>query len=269
MKAAPHVARIIDRREESADIFTLDLVFEDPALQQAYRFLPGQFNMLYLPGAGEVPISISSDPDDHHLLSHTIRRVGRVTSALAELKVGDTLGLRGPFGKPWPLAATKGKNILLLTGGLGCAPVVSLVHYLLRRRQDYGKLSIYQGIKHSSDLIWREQYATWQAMDNVEVCLAADVSEPGWTGSTGPVVGMLHQCDIHADMMAMMCGPEAMMKAAAGKLLEQGMEAGSIYLSLERNMQCADGLCGHCQLGPWFVCRDGPVFSWQQLAAVF
>ncbi len=258
----PREARIVERTEEALDIFTLGLQFPDMADKDHYRFAPGQFNMLYLHGVGEIPISIVSDPEDKHILYHTIRRVGRVTKGMHQLKVGDYLGIRGPYGRGWPVDQAKGKTVFVVTGGLGCAPVMSVINYILKRRDEYGRLVILQGVKHSNDLIWRAQYHLWSQLPNVTVHLAADVAERGWPGTEGPVTHLIDETEIDADAAAFICGPEAMMVASARQLVSRGLQARRIWLSLERNMQCATGHCGHCQLGPRFVCGEGPVFPW-------
>lgn len=256
----PQVARIIDRVQESPTIFTWTLEFTDPEVQAGYAFKPGQFNMLYLMGAGEVPISIVSDPRDPHL-RHTIRAVGRVTRAMAQRKVGDTLGVRGPFGRGWPLEQAEGRDLLLITGGLGCAPLVSVIHYAMKRREAFGRIAIIQGVKHSDDLIWREHYDQWAKMPDVQVLLAADVAGGKWRWHVGLVTDLLGQLEMKLDnALVMMCGPEPMMRASASHLQQLGCPMDSIWLSMERNMQCATGLCGHCQYGADFICRDGPVF---------
>lgn len=261
----PREAKVVDRVEETPDTFTLGLRFADDAYNAQYTFVPGQFNMLYLHGVGEIPISIVSDPEDTHVLHHTIRNVGRVTGGLAGLKVGDRIGIRGPYGRGWPVAEAKGFPVMIVTGGLGCAPVVSVINYVLRRRADYGRLVILQGVKHSSDLIWRDQYEAWATLPDVEVHLAADVADGKWHGIEGPVTKLFEQVDVDTGAQAFICGPEPMMVASAAGLVDKGIEPGAISLSLERNMQCATGHCGHCQIGPQFVCRDGPVFDWPTL----
>ncbi|MGD8407204.1 MAG: Ni/Fe hydrogenase subunit gamma, partial [Thiohalophilus sp.] len=160
----PYEAQIFQRLEEARDIFTLRLRFTDPAIHDAYSFQPGQFNMLYLYGVGEIPISIVSDPEDEHAYDHTIRSLGRVTRALAELKEGDYIGVRGAFGRGWPMQQAEGKDVVIITGGLGCAPVVSVINYVLNRREKYNRLVIMQGVKHANDLIWRSKYETWSKL---------------------------------------------------------------------------------------------------------
>jgi NAD(P)H-flavin reductase len=262
----PHMAKIVERRQESDTIFTLRLRFEDAAVREAYRFTPGQFNMVYLFGVGEVAISIVSDPEEEGQFDHTIRIVGRVTEGLAALKQGDSVGIRGPYGRGWPLQEAEGQDVLIVTGGLGCAPVVSVIHYVIRRRRHFGKLTIVQGVKHSADLIYRHHYEEWAQAPNTQVLIAANVSAGPWPWHVGPVTELIGQADIDpARTVAMMCGPEGMMIAAAKILLGKGMAEDALHFSTERNMQCAIGHCGHCQFGGKFVCRNGPVFSYAEI----
>lgn len=262
----PMSALVEDFIQESATIFTLRLRLVDPDERASYRFSPGQFNMLYLFGVGEVPISIVSDPTDDEVIDHTIRIVGRVTKGLAQLKQGDRVGLRGPFGRGWPLELAEHKDLVIVTGGLGCAPVVAAINYALKRRNLYRRLSIVQGVKHSNDLIWQAMYERWRSLDGVEVLLAADESGPAWPFHTGRITELLDQLSVDPDnAIAMLCGPEGMMHAAAERLLELGVPENDLYLSLERNMQCASGHCGHCQFGADFICKDGPVFSYPDI----
>jgi sulfhydrogenase subunit gamma (sulfur reductase) len=262
----PHEAEVIERIEESPCIFTLRLRFTDPQVHAAYSFQPGQFNMLYLHGVGEVAISIVSDPEDEHMVDHTIRAVGRVTNGLAQLQVGDRLGVRGPFGRGWPLAEAQGRDVVFATGGLGCAPVVAAINYVLRRREQYGRLTIMQGVKHGDDLIWREQYERWSALPNTQVLLAASRGDVAWPYHVGHIPVLFDHAELNpANSTVMMCGPEGMMIAVSRELLERGFAAESIHLSMERNMHCGRGKCGHCQLGGKFVCKDGPVFSYPEV----
>ncbi len=266
----PMSALIEQRRDEAQGVFTLRLRLDDPAQQAAFRFAPGQFNMLYLFGVGEVPISIASDPRDHDHLEHTIRAVGRVTNGLAALGPGDRLGVRGPFGRGWPVEQARGLDLILITGGLGCAPVVSMIHYLMRRRPDYGRLFILQGVACADHLIWRSRFEAWGRQDDTQVLLAADQPCSNWPGRQGLVTDLLSDLEFDPERsLAMLCGPELMMLAAVGLLRERGLADERIWLSLERNMQCADGLCGHCQIGPRLVCRDGPVFPYPEIADFF
>lgn len=265
-----HEAEVVERIEEASGIFTLRLRFTDPAEQRAYDFQPGQFNMVYLYGVGEVAISIVSDPRDEHIYDHTIRVVGRVTRGLAQLLAGHYVGIRGPFGRGWPLREAQGRDVLIVTGGLGCAPTVSVINYILNRRERYGRLIIMQGVKHANDLLWRERYALWANQPDTEVVIAADEGAALWPWHVGLVTELFD--GIHLDparTMTMMCGPEGMMRAAVRNLTQRGMDESAIYLSMERNMQCAVGHCGHCQYGGKFICKDGPVFAYPEIKELF
>ncbi len=257
-------AEVVERQQESGDIFTLRLRLIDPRQRARYRFQPGQFNMVYLHGVGEVAISIVSDREDSTLLNHTIRAVGRVTRGLQRLQAGAQIGLRGPYGRGWPLQQAKGHDVIIVTGGLGCAPVVSAITEIEQQRAAYGRLLIVEGVKHHQELIYPDRYLHWQKMERTEVvlCSSGDCAAP-WPWHTDRVTDHLE--GMHSAGIALLCGPEGMMVAAAERLQQRGLPATSIWLSLERNMQCGDGFCGHCQLGSHFVCRDGPVFSWEEI----
>ncbi len=262
----PQEAEVVERREESRGIVTLLLRFTDPGVRAAYRLRPGQFNMLYLFGIGEVAISVSSDPAEPELVGHTVRAVGRATRPLSRLSPGDRIGVRGPFGRGWPMDRARGRDVLVVTGGLGCAPVVSVIEYIMARRDRFGRLTILQGVKHSADLIWRERYAAWAGQPDTEVALAADVAGENWPGHVGLVTELFDQVELSPrGATSLMCGPEPMMRAAARDLVSRGFPAEDLWLSMERNMHCGYGRCGHCQLGPYFVCRDGPVFPYSEL----
>ncbi len=266
----PHEAIIIERIQESANLFTLRLKFTDQALQDAYEFEPGQFNMLYLYGVGEIPISIVSDPKDSHIIDHTIRVVGRVTKAMANLKSGDRIGLRGPYGKGWPVLAAEQKDVVIVTGGVGCAPVVSVINYIEQRREDFGHLNILQGVKHSADLIWQDRYNKWRELADTTVLVTASSGEALWPWHIGPVTTLFDQLNFDPDnVTVMMCGPEGMMRVVCDHMLDNRVQASQLYLSMERNMQCAIGHCGHCQYGSNFICKDGPVFSYDRIRDLF
>lgn len=262
----PREAEVVEKIRESKSVFTLRLRFTDPKDQSEYRFEPGQFNMLYLYGVGEVPISIVSDPEDEHMFDHAIRVVGRVTGALEKLDQGDRLGVRGPYGRGWPLAEMEGRDLVLITGGLGCAPLVSVINYVMRRRELFNRFVIIQGVRHSDDLIWRQRYEEWEQHTDTQVLLAADETGQGWPWSTGPVTSLFEKAEFDvARSTAMLCGPEGMMFAAIRELTSRGMPEADIWLSMERNMKCAAGHCGHCQYGSLFVCKDGPVFCYPEV----
>ncbi len=263
----PMPARVAERIEEAPGIVTLRLELTDKKQRAAYRFDPGQFNMLYQATVGEVPISISSDPADAgDFIDHTIRAVGRVTNPMSKLEKGAILGLRGPYGVGWPMEQAKGRNILVLTGGIGCAPTASVVQYALARRKDYGKISVCHGVRQPGDLIYGERFDHWCKAEDTVCLFASQEGGAGWRGKTGLVTQLLDDLPADAlDGMAMMCGPEPMMRAVAEELLNRGRPIDDIYVSMERSMQCGLGHCGHCQYGPDFICKDGPVFPYARV----
>ncbi|KTD68666.1 MULTISPECIES: FAD/NAD(P)-binding protein [Legionella] len=266
----PLEAIIVERTQESPTIFTLHLRFFDPAHHERFLFYPGQFNMLYLYGVGEVAISIVSDPEHKDILIHTIRAIGRVTRALQKLQPGDRIGVRGPFGRGWPLEQAKNKDVVVLTGGLGCAPSVSIIQYILARREQYGHLSVLQGVKHSDDFIFRKQYALWQKSPNTVIHIAADQAGPKWPWAIGFVTDMIEQIKLDvANTLVMMCGPEMMMNTAIKVFNKKGIAEQDMYLSMERNMECGLGQCGHCQYGGLFICKDGPIFAYSEIKELF
>jgi NAD(P)H-flavin reductase len=266
----PQDAEILERIQESPTLFTLRLRFTDPNLQDQFQFEAGQFNMVYLYGVGEIPISIVSDPKDSHIIDHTIRIVGRVTQGLANLKAGDHVGLRGPYGRGWPLQQAEQDDVIIITGGLGCAPVVSVINYVAHRRERFGHLNIVQGVKHSDDFIWRERYDQWRELPDTTVLLAADEGTPLWPWHIGLVTDLFDNLVYDPQRVnVMMCGPEGMMRVVTKNMLAAGVGPCNIWLSMERNMQCAVGHCGHCQYGKHFICKDGPVFCYEQVADLF
>ena len=279
MKAAfrdpylPYAAQIMQRRQDTPDIFTLGLRFANAKHHRAYQFQPGQFNMLYLFGVGEVPISIVTDPQQADCYYHTIHQVGQVTNGLAQLQEGDCLGVRGPYGVGWPLQQAIGKDVLVITGGLGCAPSVSAIHHLIKHRSQYKKILLLQGVKHSSDLLFRSQYEQWAQLPDTHVFLAANKvnqAGPHWPWLSGYVTEFIPNLAFDpSNVLVMMCGPEAMLQAALPPLQQKGVADKNIYINMERNMECALGHCGHCQFGGQFVCKNGPVFCYPVIKNLF
>ena len=260
-------ATIVEKIREAEDIDTYRLRFVDEQVRRTYRFAAGQFNMVYLFGVGEVAISIVSDPDDPDSLDHTIRAVGRVTKAIARLQPGDELGIRGPFGQGWPLDGALGKDVVIVTGGLGCAPVVGAIEYIFRRRNQYGAVKILHGVKTPHDLLYRERFDVWRRQPDTEVLLTSDQPDKTWHYHVGVVTELFEQVAVDpARTMVLMCGPEIMMRLGVPILMQRGIPATAIYVSLERHMECGIGLCGHCQLGPYFLCKDGPVMRYDRVA---
>jgi sulfhydrogenase subunit gamma (sulfur reductase) len=262
-----HAATIVDKIREAESINTYRLRLVDEEVRRRFRFSAGQFNMIYLFGVGEVAISIVSDPDEPELLDHTIRAVGRVTTAIARLRIGEVLGIRGPFGQGWPLEEARGRDVLIVTGGLGCAPVVGAIEYIFRRRDQYGAVKILHGVKTPHDLLYRERFDAWRRHPDTEVLLTSDRPDKTWRYHIGVVTELFEQVSIDAvRILVRMCGPEIMMRLGVPILLRRGIPPASVYVSLERHMECGIGLCGHCQMGPYFICKDGPVMRYERVA---
>ncbi len=249
---------------ETDDSFTLLLDLGE--LGETYSFQPGQFNMLYVFGVGESAISISSDAAKHRMLAHTIHRVGTVTSALAQLRHGDVIGLRGPFGTSWPKEAAKGKDVCIVAGGIGLPPLRPLLYSMLRHRKNYGRIMLLYGARSPLDLLFRVELEEWAKEENVDVLVTVDRGDSSWKGHIGVVTTLFTYVKLDpASTVAYVCGPETMMKFTLQELERQGLPDQQIFVSMERNMKCAVGFCGHCQYGPEFICKDGPVFPYARV----
>lgn len=255
---------------ETADTATYWLTITDADQRAAYRFLPGQFNMLYVFGAGEVPISVSSDPARPERLAHTIRATGRVTDLFRSIGVGDRLGLRGPFGRPWPVEEAEGGDLLIVAGGLGLAPVRPIIYQAIHRRRQFRRVMILVGARGPEHMLYRHQLDAWSHWIRdraIEVHQTVDVPDDAWSFAHGVVTALYGPAGLAPQRTtAFVCGPEIMMRFAATGLVDRGVSPGRVWVSMERNMQCAVRLCGHCQFGPAFVCMDGPVFAYDRVA---
>jgi NAD(P)H-flavin reductase len=262
----PEPAEILEKTSFGPDLHAYRLRLLDPTARPRFDFQPGQFNMVYVPGVGEVAISISSDPEEEDL-EHTIRIVGRTTRVIEGLAPGDVLGLRGPYGNGWPLQEARFKDVLVVTGGLGCAPVSGAIDYMFRRRPSYGRITILHGVKKPADLVHRAHFEAWRREADTRVLLTSDQPDRAWRDRTGVVTELFEEVEFDpARTVALMCGPVVMMHHAIRILRARGMRDDRMYVSLERNMKCAVGWCGHCQLGPEFVCKDGPIFPVRRVA---
>lgn len=257
----PSMYRIERVHRETEDIFTWNL---GPANGDGpFHFAPGQFNMLYAFGTGEVPISISGDPTKPDTLVHTIRAVGPVTKMMERLERGDTIGVRGPYGSHWPVEESAGADIVFVCGGVGLAPLRPALYQVLAGRRNYGKVVLLYGTRTPSDILFRNEVEEWRSRFDLQVLVTVDRGEPDWMGEVGVVTRLLHQAQFDpGSAVAMVCGPEIMMRFTITGLRDRGMPPEAIYVSLERSMKCGIGLCGHCQLGPTFICKDGPVFRY-------
>ena len=264
----PRWYRIQRRIRETADTFSLELA--DLDTDRSVDFAPGQFNMVYMVNVGEVPLSISGDPQEPRLQVHTIRAYGTVTSAMQALRRGDIVGLRGPYGTCWPMAELEGRDIIICAGGIGMAPLRPVLYAIMARRQAFGKVVLFYGERTPGDLIYRRQMERWRGRFDLEIMVTVDSARQEWRGNVGVVTSLMTHLRIDAAATsALLCGPEIMMRYAIETLTTQGLEEAQIFISMERSMKCGIGLCGHCQLGSLFICKDGPVFNYQKVKHLF
>jgi len=281
----PRPFKVRRTRRELSDTFTMELA---PADGGVFPFLPGQFNMLYVFGVGEVPISICGDPGDPSTLVHTTRSVGKVTEAmallhgaedankrrvrqaLAERRAGDTVGVRGPFGSHWPVEAAYGEDVVFVAGGIGLAPLRPAIYRVLSERGKFGNVIVFYGARTPEDILFRKELQSWRSRFDVDVQVTVDRATGRWNGRVGVVTDLIKGGGFdryHA--AAFVCGPEIMMRYTVQTLQDRGLDSDRVYVSMERNMKCAVGFCGHCQFGPTFVCRDGPVYRFDRIEDIF
>ena len=257
--------RVTAREVESHDTVTLTLQAADGGRPMSFR--PGQFTMLYVFGVGEVPLSISGDPAQPERLIHTVRAVGAVTNAICGLQPGDEVGVRGPFGSSWPISAAHDHDLIIVAGGIGLAPVRPVVYHALRHRSSYRSGSLVYGARTPDDLLYTDEVHAWKARFDANVQVTVDRAAPGWLGDVGVVTPLLRRLSFDPDAtLAVVCGPEIMMRVVAKDLMAHGVDPEWIHVSLERNVKCGIGYCGHCQIGSTFVCKDGPVVTYGSIA---
>jgi anaerobic sulfite reductase subunit B len=261
--AVPHPYRVVSRRVDTYDTVTLELGHDTGPLP---AFAPGQFAMLTAYGIGEVPISLSGlvDTGDGRArrLVHTLRAVGAVTTALHATQPGGVVGVRGPYGTTWDVPSAAGRDVVIVAGGIGLAPLRPVVLAVVAERSRYGRVALLVGTRTPADLLYPDELRRW-AEAGVDVGVTVDRPDDGWTGHVGVVTTLLPNARVDpANTVAFVCGPEVMLRFTAQALVAQGIPAERVRVSLERNMRCGVGWCGHCQLGPLLVCRDGPVVDW-------
>ncbi len=260
----PRWFRVLWTRRETSDTVTLGLVSPDG---EGLAFAPGQFTMLGAFGVGEVPISVSGDPARPDLLVHTVRNVGGVTRALTGARAGDVLGVRGPYGVGWDVEDGQGGDVVVVAGGIGLAPLRPALLQLLARRERFGRVVLLYGGRTPADLLFTDELHRWEAAGVLDVAVTVDQASSSWGGQVGPVTELIPGADFDpARSLVLVCGPEVMMRFGAAALTKRGVPAEQMRVSLERNMRCGVGLCGHCQLREKLVCVDGPVFSLDSVA---
>jgi NAD(P)H-flavin reductase len=265
---APSPLRVQRVKKETYDTFTLEL---DPANGAAgFSFAPGQFNMVYVSGVGEVPISISGDPAKPKTLIHTVRSVGTVTQKICQPRPGSVLGVRGPFGSSWPVKEAVGSDVVIVCGGIGLAPLRPAIYHLMANREKYGRVALLYGARTPEDLLYKDELPKWRGQFDLQVEVTVDAATGGWRGNVGVVTTLIPPARFDPDnTVAMVCGPEVMMRFTLLELEKRNVPSKKTFVSMERNMKCAVGFCGHCQFGPTFICKDGPVFRYDQIQPFF
>ena len=262
----PDIFVVTERIQENSDTVTLAIApINDQPLTP---FTPGQFNMLYRFGVGEVPISFSGSHLNLNNYHHTIRMIGKTTEGLAGLQVGQQLGVRGPFGRGWPMAEITGKQLLIIAGGIGLAPLQPIIEAAVQGSLGAREVQLFYGAKSPQALLFQNRLPAWRQHTTVQE--SVDSANSNWHGHIGVITQPLAKAQFNpANTLALICGPEIMMRFAIQTLQQLGLPERSIYLSMERNMHCAIGHCGHCQWGPHFICKDGPVFNFADIADWF
>ncbi len=266
----PDEVEIKKIRAETTDVSTFTLAFTDQTVRDEYDFSAGQYNMVSLPGIGEAPLSISSSSDRKGEFEHTVRFVGRVTNTWARLGVGDKLGIRGPYGRPWPLEEVRDRDVVIISGGTGIACIKPAINYLRDHRDMVKSASVLYGAKSAAELVFADQFKSWEE-HGVRVHLTVDKGRAlDWPFHVGVVTTLFETLTVPpSEAIVMISGPEIMMRFCVFDLIERGFSPTNIYLSLERRMDCGVRMCGHCQIGPKFVCQDGPVFSYDEVQHLF
>jgi NAD(P)H-flavin reductase len=255
-------------RKETYDTFTLELFPANGA--NGFSFAPGQFNMVYVPGVGEVPISISGDPGQTQTLIHTVRSVGTVTQKICARGPGGVVGVRGPFGTSWPVEEAAGNDVVIVCGGIGLAPLRPALYHIMANRERYGRVALLYGARTPEDLLYKDELPKWRGHFDLQVEVTVDSASGSWRGNVGVVTTLIPPARFDPEStVAMVCGPEVMMRFTLLELERRGVPAENTYISMERNMKCALGFCGHCQFGPTFICKEGPVFRYDQVQPFF
>lgn len=261
----PRRYRIRQKLRETRDVFTLAI--EPVDADNAPAFRPGQFNMLYSFGIGDAPISISGDPQRTERIVHTIRTVGHVTRSLCSLDRGDMVSIRGPFGTDWPLDEAEGNDLVIIAGGIGLAPLRPAIYTVLKQRDRFRRVVLLYGARTPDDILFRKELEEWRGRFDLHAYVTVDQGVGDWRGYVGVVTNLIRRAPFDpSNAVAFICGPEVMMHFCAIELQAQGTPDAQMFVSMERNMKCGCGFCGHCQLGPVFVCKDGPVFRYDRIS---
>jgi len=260
----PHLATVVDIRQETGDIRTLAFKFNEKGLD--FDFLPGQFVEVSLFGFGEVPLGLASSPTRRETIEVSVKRMGQVTSQIHKLTSGDTIGIRGPYGNGWPLDMLHGQHILIIGGGIGLSPLRSLIDYIMDKRDEFGDMKILYGSRTPGDLVYKNLLRSWNEDATTEVFCTVDIGTADWEGDVGVVTALFEKANISPEnTIVITCGPPIMIKFVTMGLERLGFSDTEIITSMEKMMKCGVGKCGHCNLGSKYVCLDGPVFSYHEL----
>lgn len=262
----PHLAKIISIEDETYDTKTFGFEFVDPEIKESFTFRPGQFLEISVPGVGEAPFGLASNPNHPEIFRVTIRAVGSLTYALHQRGVGDVVGIRGPFGNGFPYDEIKGKNVLYVAGGIGLPPLRSLIEPMLDARKEFADFQILYGARSPADLVYKNRLKVWEEMPQIRFMMTVDVGDSTWTGNVGLVTTLFAKSKVIVDnTVAFVCGPPVMIRFVILELLNLGFAPENIISTLERYMKCGVGKCGHCAIGHKYVCVDGPVFSYKEM----
>jgi sulfhydrogenase subunit gamma (sulfur reductase) len=265
----PSTATITEVRPETPDTSTFVVTVDEPHLRGTFSYRPGQFAEVSVFGVGECPIGIASSPTRKGFLEFCVRSVGAVTNAIHNLEAGDKLGVRGPLGNSWPTKEIEGKDLLFIGGGIGLPPLRSLIHYVLDNRELYGRVEIVYGARSPQDLVYKQELKEWDERKDVELYVTVDVGDETWEGPVGFVPPFLREINPSPEnKVAFTCGPPIMIKLVVEALEEMGYADAEIVTTLEMKMKCGVGKCGRCNIGERYICRDGPVFTFQQLRQI-
>lgn len=264
LQPIPHL--VTRKWQETGDSVTLGFRTEQSSLPS---IAPGQFNMLYVFGIGEIPISMGGQSESEGELLHTIQGVGKVSQALCRMEPGDIVGIRGPYGTSWPMEKLKEKNPMIIAGGLGLAPLRPVIQQLIAQPNQFGKTSLFYGARTPNDVLYKDSFPLWREAFEGQAFATVDFADASWSGDVGVVSDLLPSSDNFENRVALICGPEVMIRFTIAELRSRGLPADDIYVSMERNMKCAVGLCGHCQFVGDFVCKDGAVFSYSHVERFF
>lgn len=260
----PLTYRVVDKNAENKDLVTF--TYEPTTEASIEPIQPGQFNMLYAFGVGEIPISVSSVLADQKEIIHTIQDVGAVSHALCSMNIGDEIGVRGPFGSVWPVETAKYKDIIIMSGGVGFAPLKPVIELIANDRDNYGEVNFLYGTRNPVSIIFHQDVISLQSDPSINFLITVDHSFSNWRGNVGVVTSLIEKSTFDPEhTIGFVCGPEIMMRYGAYALSDAGLNDQNIFLSMERNMKCALGQCGRCQYGPFFVCKEGPVFQFSTI----